>query len=433
MKKRILAFIMALCMAAASVPALAAEDAPVRVADEQETTTPVQPVQQAVITLKGDTKAYIGQELSMTATVTGLTEELTGVTAVWTVNGKKAQAVPNQTIKNGDVLKLTYTLPASTTAKTTTVALALTQGTTTVGTASANLTTLFGFTGATMTLSKSSHVTVGNTRRVKVTIQKMPANLKVSYQWYVNGKKVSNAKGTKTLKKGTNVLAYDFKATKSGSYTVKLVLTSSDGKVTVTSPEKTLKVHKKYAKTLASYTTQFAASNTNRSTNLRLAIQAINGKVVQPGQTFSLNNATGRRTAAKGYKNAIIFVGGKQVYDLAGGVCQVSSTLFNAALLSNMTIVSRYNHSASVTYVPKGRDAAVAYDAGKDFKFKNNLSVPVKIVASYNPSGSITVQIKADYGTAYKKPTLKVTYANGKWTLRRYVNGKVNYTCTSTH
>ena len=92
-----------------------------------------------------------------------------------------------------------------------------------------------------------------------------------------------------------------------------------------------------------------------------------------------------------------------------------------------MTIVSRYNHSAPVTYVPKGRDAAVAYDAGKDLKFRNDLSVPVKVVATYNPSGSITVKIKADYGTQIKKPTLKVSYGSGssRYILRRYVGGKV--------
>ncbi|MDO5547559.1 MAG: VanW family protein [Eubacteriales bacterium] len=429
MKKRFFAFSMALCMAFTSVPAIAVENSRVVIADEQGVTLPVQ----ANLALKGDTKAYIGKDMTMKATVTGLSGAVTGVTVAWTVNGKRVEVKSGQTIQNGDVLTLTYALPQSTTAKSNIVQVTLTQGSTTLGSASTKVTTLFGFSGATMTLSKSSHVTVGNTRRVKVTLKKLAANLKVSYQWYVDGKKVSSAKGTKTLKKGTNTLTYSYKAKTSGKHTVSLVLTSSDGKVSVTSPVKELTVHKKYAKTLASYTTQFAASNTNRSTNLRIAIKAINGKVVQPGKTFSLNSATGRRTAAKGYKKAIIFVNGKQVYDLAGGVCQVSSTLFNAALLSNMTIVQRHNHSASVTYVPKGRDAAVAYDAGKDFKFKNNLSVPVKIVATYNSSGSITIKIKADYGTSYKKPKLKVTRSNGKWTLRRTVNGKVNYTTTSIH
>lgn len=429
MKKRFLAFSMALCMALTSIPAVAVENSRVVIADEQGVTLPVQ----ASIVLQGDASVYLGKSMTMNATVTGLSGTATGVTAVWTVNGKKALTKSGLTVNNGDVLKMSYKLPTSTKAKTTVVQLTLTQGSTVLGSARKDVTTLFGFNGATMTLSKRSHVTVGNKRRVKVTLQKLPASMKVTYQWYIDGKKVSNAKGTKTLKKGTNEFHYDYKATKSGKHTVKLKLTSSDGKVSMTSPVKTLSVHKKYAKTLSTYTTQFAASNTNRSTNIRIAIKAINGKVVQPGKTFSLNSATGRRTAAKGYKKAIVFMNGRQVYDLAGGVCQVSSTLFNAALLSNMTIVSRYNHSASVAYVPKGRDAAVAYDAGKDFKFKNNLSVPVKIVATYNSSGSITIKIKADYGTAYQKPTLSVTYSGGKWTLRRKVNGKVNYTTTSTH
>ena len=417
MKKRILACLMVLCMALSSVPAFAVPDSTVAAA----------PI------LKSDAAVYAGKEASMQATITGLSGIADGVTAVWMIDGKTVQTKPNLTVKNGDVIMLNYTLPESTKTKHHKISLTLTRQGETIGYAETTILMKFGFAGVSMTLSKSEHVTVGNTRRVKVTVKGVQESLKVSYRWYVDGKAVSKPSGTKTLKKGTNEFTYSYNAKKSGQHTVKLVLTSEDRKVSMTSPVKTLTVHRKYAKTLASYTTQFAASNTNRSTNIRIAVKAINGTIVKPRKTFSLNAQTGRRTAAKGYKKAIIYVGGRQVYDLAGGVCQVSSTVFNAALMCNMDIVARYNHSAPVTYVPKGRDAAVAYDAGKDFKFRNNLSVPVKVVATYNPSGSITVKIKADYGTQFKKPTLKVTRGSGssRYILRRYVNGKVNYTAYS--
>ena len=417
MKKRILACFMVLCMALSAVPAFAVPDG----------------AAVAAPSLAGDTAVYAGKSATMRATVTGLSGIAEGATAVWMIDGKTVQTKPNLTVKNGDVLTLNYTLPETTKTKHHKISLTLTHQGRTIAYAETTVLMKFGFAGASMTLSKSEHVTSGNTRRVKVTVKGLQENLTVSYRWYVDGKAVSKPRGTRTLKKGTNSFTYSYKAKATGRHTIKLVLKSEDGAVSMSSPVKTLTVHQKYAKTLASYTTQFAASNRNRSTNLRIAIQAINGKVVKPGKTFSFNQATGRRTASKGYKNAVIYVGGQSVPGLAGGVCQVSSTAFNAALLSNMTIVSRYNHSAPVTYVPKGRDAAVAYDAGKDLKFRNNLSVPVKVVATYNPSGSITVKIKADYGTQIKKPTLKVSYGSGssRYILRRYVGGKVNYTAYS--
>ena len=89
----------------------------------------------------------------------------------------------------------------------------------------------------------------------------------------------------------------------------------------------------------------------------------------------------GNTNAAKGYKEATAYVGGKVVPSYGGGICQVSSTLYNAVLYANLEIVERHNHSYVVSYVPAGRDATVAY-GGKDFKFKNTRSYPIKIVSS---------------------------------------------------
>ena len=142
---------------------------------------------------------------------------------------------------------------------------------------------------------------------------------------------------------------------------------------------------------LGTYSTTFSTRNVNRSTNIRLATQKINGTVIMPGETFSYNQVVGKRTAAAGFKSAAVYVGGEVTTGIGGGICQVSSTLYNSVLLSNLEIVERYNHGFNPGYVPAGRDATVSW-GGPDFKFKNSRNYPVKIVA--NVSGSrISIQI----------------------------------------
>ena len=141
---------------------------------------------------------------------------------------------------------------------------------------------------------------------------------------------------------------------------------------------------------LASYTTTFAL-NPNRSNNIRLAAESINGEYIPPGQTFSFNRATGKRIAERGYKEAPVLIAGKLVPGAGGGVCQVSTTLFNAVLLSGLKVRSRSNHFSPVHYVPLGRDATVA-DGIIDFRFINSLPHPVYIYAKYEP-GRLTVYL----------------------------------------
>ena len=129
------------------------------------------------------------------------------------------------------------------------------------------------------------------------------------------------------------------------------------------------------------FSTRYDASNYSRSKNLEIAASKINGTVLMPGEIFSFNNVVGERTVAEGYKNAKIYSNGQVVDGLAGGICQISSTLYNAVLLSNLEIVERYNHSFTTSYVAAGRDATVVYGI-KDFKFKNNRNYPIKIEAS---------------------------------------------------
>ena len=132
---------------------------------------------------------------------------------------------------------------------------------------------------------------------------------------------------------------------------------------------------------LGTFNTKYDASNTSRTTNLRLASNKINGTVLMPGETFSYNKVVGERTIAAGYKEAAIYAGGKVVDGLGGGICQISSTLYNAVIYANLDIVSRSNHMFVTSYVSAGRDATVVYGS-IDFKFKNNRNYPIKINSS---------------------------------------------------
>lgn len=132
---------------------------------------------------------------------------------------------------------------------------------------------------------------------------------------------------------------------------------------------------------ISTFKTYYDAKNTNRSGNLKLAADKINGTVLMPGEVFSFNEVVGKRTIEAGYKNAKIYENGQVVDGLAGGICQISSTLYNAALLANLQIVERRNHSFTSTYVKAGLDATVVYGV-TDFKFKNTRSYPIKIECS---------------------------------------------------
>lgn len=150
--------------------------------------------------------------------------------------------------------------------------------------------------------------------------------------------------------------------------------------------------NKIFKETLSQYTTIYDAGNTSRATNIQIAAKTINGTIVLPGKTFSYNGVLGNTSKEKGYQLGGSYVNGKVVPAYGGGICQVSSTLYNAVLYANLEVVERYNHSYAVSYVPAGRDATVSY-GGKDFKFKNSRTYPVKIVASAR-NGVISIALK---------------------------------------
>lgn len=124
-------------------------------------------------------------------------------------------------------------------------------------------------------------------------------------------------------------------------------------------------------------------NNDNRTTNVLLAGQYCNGKILMPGETFSFNKTVGERTAARGFKEATVYVGNSAEDGLGGGICQVSSALYYCAIRFDFDIVERYAHSRMVTYVPAAQDAAVAWGS-KDFRFTNNSEWPIKIIAIYD-------------------------------------------------
>ena len=143
---------------------------------------------------------------------------------------------------------------------------------------------------------------------------------------------------------------------------------------------------------LSSFSTSYTSSGYNRSTNIELAAKKLDGYVLMPGETASYNQIVGQRTKAAGFKEGAAYSNGKVVQEVGGGICQVSSTLYNAVVFANLEIVERYNHSYAVSYVPAGRDATVSY-GGKDFKFKNNRKYPIKIVANAK-NGVVNISLK---------------------------------------
>lgn len=142
---------------------------------------------------------------------------------------------------------------------------------------------------------------------------------------------------------------------------------------------------------LASYDTNYSSSNWNRSHNIEKASEKINGLVMMPGDEFSFNGVVGQRTAATGFAIAGVYVNGQVSNDYGGGICQVSSTLYNAVLRANLEVTERHNHQFKVAYCPIGTDATVSW-GWPDFKFKNNRNYPIKLVV-YNEGKNVYVSI----------------------------------------
>ena len=129
---------------------------------------------------------------------------------------------------------------------------------------------------------------------------------------------------------------------------------------------------------LGSFTTTLAGSLPERTHNLRLAAVALDGVVLRPGEELSFNRVVGPRTAARGYGAAPVILRERRDVQVGGGICQVASTLFDAALLAGLTVVERHRHSSAVDYVAPGEDATIAWGA-KDLRLRNDLEQDVRV------------------------------------------------------
>ena len=195
-------------------------------------------------------------------------------------------------------------------------------------------------------------------------------------------------------------------------YTVKLTIT----KPTVTVNDIGTEA---FPDKLGTFTTRYDARDTDRTTNLKLACQKLNNQVVLAGATFSYNSTLGERTIAAGYKNAKIYSNGQVVDGLGGGICQISSTLYNAVVDANLGIVERRNHQFVTSYVPAGKDATVVYGM-TDFKFKNTRKYPIKIVATAQ-NGIATISIYGNKEEVEYDVTLEVKQLSTIPTTTQYV------------
>ena len=161
---------------------------------------------------------------------------------------------------------------------------------------------------------------------------------------------------------------------------------------------------------LGSYTTYFStgSGNYNRNKNMENGIIFLNGITLCQGETMSVNSFLEPWTEDNGWLNAGTYVNGRVEDSLGGGICQVSTTLYNAVLLAELEIVERYNHSMSVGYVPLSMDAALA-GTWKDLKVKNDTDTPIYIEGIYNPAGSLTFNI---YGEETRPSNRRVEYVS---------------------
>jgi vancomycin resistance protein YoaR len=173
----------------------------------------------------------------------------------------------------------------------------------------------------------------------------------------------------------------------------------------IVEPKGTREELSKIQDVLGTYTTNYSDSGANRCTNISVAASKINGTVLYPGDEFSVAATIGPLTAAGGYELAGAYENGQTVESYGGGVCQVSTTLYNAVILAELEVTQRSNHSMIVTYVKPSMDAAIAGDY-KDLKFVNNQDVPIYLEA-YTSGKNVTFTI---YGEETRPSNRVVTY-----------------------
>lgn len=194
---------------------------------------------------------------------------------------------------------------------------------------------------------------------------------------------------------------------------------SIDLVIDVTQPKGNKEELLKVKDVLGTYTTSFATSGSARCKNIENACGLINGTTLYPGEEFSTLDIITPFTEANGYYPAGSYLNGMVVESLGGGICQVSTTLYNAVLLSELEVTERSNHSMIISYVQPSMDAAIAESSGKNFKFINNLDYPIYI-EGYTQNKKITFAIygvetrAAGHKVRYESETLTTTYPDSE-------------------
>ncbi len=177
--------------------------------------------------------------------------------------------------------------------------------------------------------------------------------------------------------------------------------------VRVDEPQGTAEDLEKVRDVLGTFTTSYSTSGGARSANVANGCRLLNGITMYPGDEISALESITPFSEDNGYYMAASYLNGQVVDSLGGGICQVSTTLYNAVLLAELEVVERYNHSMIVTYVDPSADAAIAESSGKDFKFKNNLDYPIYIEGYTTPDKHITFTI---YGVETRDSSREVIY-----------------------
>ena len=177
--------------------------------------------------------------------------------------------------------------------------------------------------------------------------------------------------------------------------------------ITVVEPKGTVEELSQVTDLIGTFTSSFAGGTSEKVTNISNGAKLIDGITMYPGDDFSFDAYAAPYTVANGYAMGKSYSGGKLVNDVGGGICQVSSTLYNAALRAELEITMRYNHSMIVGYVPISSDATLAESAGKDFRFKNNQEVPIYIEAYTTKDHKLVVNV---YGKETRPSNRTVEY-----------------------
>lgn len=186
---------------------------------------------------------------------------------------------------------------------------------------------------------------------------------------------------------------------------------------TITASVKTIEPEKKHSDLeringlIGSFTTDISTSSNERKTNIRVSSKSVSKKLLLPGESFNFNNAIGDITAANGYKNAHVLKGGEYENGLGGGMCQTSTTLYNALVRAGVKILERHPHSRAANYVPKGQDCAV-WKGSKNLRFQNSYDFPIYIDSSVT-NNKVTFYVygdktKKDYDISFKSEIVEV-------------------------